>query len=232
MKPQRSLSQPRTPRLRLSGLAGLAAVLALAIAARADDFQTWQTVSLKWLDTKHVDLTTLAHTRILDNSSDFSLWRVGQAVTTDPLPWLRAGVAYRYTESKNSAGDWRHQHRGDFQMTPHFNLGHRVSVSLRNRLELRATEGVDEVHEVLRMRLQFNVATPEWKPVRGFYVSNELFHSFDRDVIFENRAVPLGLRFRLHEKANLSVFYMIRSVRGADEWRHAHVLGTGLAFSL
>jgi hypothetical protein len=51
-------------------------------------------------------------------------------------------------------------------------------------------------------------------------------------VIFENRAVPLGLRFRLHEMANLRVFYMIRSVRGGDEWRHVHVLGTGLAFSL
>jgi hypothetical protein len=88
------------------------------------------------------------------------------------------------------------------------------------------------VHEVFRGRLQFNIATPEWKPVRGFHVSNEILHSYDRSMIFENRAVPLGLRFRLHEKANLSVFYMIRSVRGTDEWRHDQVLGTGLAFSL
>jgi hypothetical protein len=201
--------------------------------ARADDdFQTWQTVSLKWLDTKYVDLTTAVHTRFTDDSSDFALWRIGQAVSTDPLPWLRAGVAYRYTEAKDSAGDWRHQHRGELQLTPHFKLNDRVSVSLRNRLELRATEGADEVHEVFRARLQFNIATPEWKPVRGFYVSNEILHSFDLGEIFENRVVPLGLRFRLHDKANLNVFYMIRSVRGGDEWRHAHVLGTGLAFSL
>jgi len=133
---------------------------------------------------------------------------------------------------KDSAGNWRHQHRGDFQLTPHHRLTHRVSLSLRNRLELRATEGLDELHEVLRVRLQLDLATPEWKPARGFYVSNEVFHSFDREVIFENRAVPLGLRFQLHERAALRVFYMLRSVRGADEWRHAHVLGTALGVSL
>jgi len=63
-------------------------------------------------------------------------------------------------------------------------------------------------------------------------LNNEILHSFDRGEIFENRAVPLGLRFRLHDKANLNVFYMVRSVRGASDWRHAHILGTGLTFSL
>ncbi len=219
-------------RIRLLGMAGLAATLTLASTARADDFQTWQTVSLKWLDTQYMDLTTAVHTRIYDDSSDFSLWRVGQAVSTDPLPWLRAGVAYRYTESQNSDSDWRHQHRGEFQVTPHFNFSDRVSVSLRNRLELRWNEGAGDVNEVSRHRLQFSLATPAWRPLRSVYVSNEIFHNYDRGMISENRAVPVGLRFRLHEKATLRVFYMIRSVRGADEWRHDHVLGTGLAFSL
>jgi hypothetical protein len=212
---------------------GVFMILNGSTTARAqDDFQTWQTVSLKWLDTKYVDLTTTAHTRFTDDSSDFSLWRIGQAASVDPLSWLRAGVAYRYTEARPPAGDWRHQHRGEFQLTPHFKLSDRVSVSLRNRLELRDTEGADELHEVFRTRLQFNITTPEWKPVRGFYVSDEIFHSFDRSEVFENRVVPLGLRFRLHEKADWRVFYMIRSVRGGDEWRHDHILGTGLSFRL
>ena len=222
----------RTSILRLLGATVLAASLTATCAWADDDFQTWQTVSLKWLDTQYVDLRTAVHTRFTDDSSAFSLWRIGQALSTDPLPWLRAGVAYRYTEAKLSAGDWRHQHRGEFQLTPHHQLNDRVSVRLRNRLELRDTAGADELREVFRVRLQLNIATPEWKPVRGFYVSNEIFHSFDRSVIFENRAVPLGLRFRLHEKANLRAYYMVRSMRGADEWRQAHVLGTVLAFSL
>jgi hypothetical protein len=200
--------------------------------ARAADFQTWQPVSLKWLDTKDVALTTAMHTRLYDDISEFALWRIGQAVSTDPLPWLRAGVAYRYTESKNSAGDWRYQHRGEFQVPPHHRPGDRVSVSLRNRLELRWNEGVGGVNEVSRHRLQFSLAKPEWRPLCSVYVSNEIFHDYDRSVIPENRAVSLGLRFRPHEKANLSVFYMIRSMRGTDEWRHDQVLGTGLAFSL
>jgi hypothetical protein len=218
------------PRLLVATV--LAAGLTVISARADDDFQTWQTVSLKWLDTKYVDLTTAVHTRFTDDSSDFALWRIGQAVSTDPLPWLRVGLAYRYTEAKTPAGDWRHQHRGEFQVTPHFQLHERLSVSLRNRLELRWNEGAGDVNEVSRHRLQFSLATPEWRPVRSVYISNEIFHNYDRGRISENRLVPLGLRFRLHEKANLRVFYMIRSVRGADEWRHVHVLGTGLAFVL
>jgi hypothetical protein len=64
MKPHTSLlKSPMTPLARLLGVAGLAAALTLASPARADDFQTWQTISLKWLDTKYVDLTTAVHTR-------------------------------------------------------------------------------------------------------------------------------------------------------------------------
>lgn len=213
-------------------LAGVMCGLALGAATCADDFQTWQTVSLRWLDTQTVDLTTVLQTRFYNDSSDFSLGRIGQAVSSDPLPWLRVGVAYRYTEAKDSAGAWRHQHRGEFQVTPRYRLTDRVSVSLRNRFEWRTAQGANEVHEVLRMRLQLNVATPEWKAVRGFYVGNECFHSFDQEVIYENRVVPLGLRFPLHEKAVLRVFYLLRSVRGTDAWRHAHVLGTALRVAL
>jgi hypothetical protein len=109
--------QQRTSIPRLVGATVLAASLTATSARADDDFQTWQTVSLKWLDTRYVDLTTAVHTRFTDDSSALSLWRVGHAVSTDPLPWLRAGVAYRYTEGKPPAGDWRHQHRGEFQLT-------------------------------------------------------------------------------------------------------------------
>jgi len=213
--------------LRISrrlGVTGLICGLALGAAVRADDFQTWQTLSLRWLDTQTVDLTTALQTRFYNDSSDFSLRRIGQVLSSDPLPWLRVGVAYRYTEAKDSAGAWRHQHRGELQVTPRYRLTDRVSVSLRNRLEWRAAEG--------RMRLQLNVATPKGKAVRGFYVSNELFHRLDQGVIYENRVVPLGLRFALHETVVLRVFYLLRSVRGTDSWRHAHVLGTALGVAL
>lgn len=44
--------------MQLLGVASLAAALTLASSARADDFEAWQTVFLKWLDTKYADLTT------------------------------------------------------------------------------------------------------------------------------------------------------------------------------
>ena len=94
MKTPTSLFKSLTPLTHLLGLAGLAVGLTATPAQADDDFQTWQTVSLKWLDTQYVDLTTVLHTRIYDDSSDLALWRIGQSVSTDPLPWLRAGVAF------------------------------------------------------------------------------------------------------------------------------------------
>jgi hypothetical protein len=134
----------KTPRSFLSTLlltamsAFIGAFIAIPVAAQEEsDFQAWQTASLKWFDSKYVNLITTAHFRFTNDSSEFSLWRIGQAVITEPLPWLRAGVAYRYTESKNSLGDWQFQHRNDLQLTPHWKLDKWGSMSLRNRLELR-----------------------------------------------------------------------------------------------
>jgi hypothetical protein len=106
-----------------------------------------------------------------------------------------------------------------------------MHVSLRNRLELRGTEGVAEVNERIRIRPQFSIATPEWRPLRAVYFSDEVIYDFDRERITENRAIPLGLRFRLHGLATFRIYYMLRSVRGAEDWRHDHILGTGLALS-
>jgi hypothetical protein len=125
MAPHTSLLKSLTPLARLLGVAGLAVCVTATSARADDDFHTWQTVTLKWLDTQCVDLTTAVHIRFTDDSSEFALWRIDQAVSTDPLPWLRAGVAYRYTEAKTPAGDWRYQHRGEFQLTPHVTLSHR-----------------------------------------------------------------------------------------------------------
>lgn len=201
-------------------------------ARAGDDFQSWHTVSLRWLDTSAVRLTAAAHVRFVEDSSDFALWRVGQAASTELFPWLRAGVAYRYTESRNLTGDWRHQHRGEVQLTPRWQPGERVTLSLRNRLELRANEGASDLNERLRHRLQLNVATPGWRPLQAIYFSDEIIYDFDRREISENRAVPLGLNFRLQERANWRVYYQLRSKRGANDWTHAHILGTGLSLRL
>jgi hypothetical protein len=210
----------------------VAGLLTAGAPARAGDFQTWHTVSLKWLDTKYVDLTTAVHVRFTDDSSDFSLYRIGQEASADLLAWLQAGLGYRYTESKNAAGEFRYQHRGEIELTPRAKLSDRLGVSFRNRLELIGNEGDANLNERTRHRLQLQWRTPQWEPLAAVFVSNELFYDFDRNKVSENRVIPAGLSFRLTDKARLSIHYMLRSVRGAEHWRHDHVLGTGLSLSL
>ena len=201
-------------------------------ATRAEDFQTWYTASLKWFDTEYVDPIATGHFRMTDKSTDFSLWRFGQAAMANPMAWMRAGLAYRYTEQERPNGSWLHQRRGDIMLIPHWKLSQRLSASLRHQFELRSTEGADEISERLRMRLQLSLSTPSWHPMHSAYSSNEVFHDFDRERISENRFVPMGLRFRLNEKTHLRFFYMLRSLRGLEQWRHAHVVGTGMSLFL
>ena len=200
----------------------------------ADDWQSWNNAALRWFDGEHVSLTTAVEVRLTDDFSDATLFRAGQAAGTSLAPWLRADIAYRFTESKVASGSYRHQHRAEFQLTPHRTLTDRVGVSFRNRVEWRWTQGAGQVNERTRHRLQFNYATPDWRPLRGLFASNEIFYDFDRGRTSENRFIPLGLSFRLHDHASLNLHYMLRSTRGASatSWSQAHVIGTGLSISL
>ena len=222
---------PSNKTKRMLGAAGLMMVL-FSAAVKADDWQNWNNAALRWYDGEIFHLTAAMEIRITDDISDATLFRVGQAAGTSLAPWLRADIAYRYTEAKVASGSYRHQHRAEFQLTPHHALTDQLAVSFRNRVEWRWTQGAGQVNERTRHRLQFNLSTPDWRPLRGLYASNELFYDFNRERTSENRFIPLGLTFRLHDQASLGIHYMLRSTRGADSWSQAHVIGTALSVSL
>lgn len=208
----------------------LATALGPAATARAqgDDFQTWYTVSTVWPVPDHLSLISSAHFRLTDDSRDFTLYRLGQAVIVDPVHWLRAGVAYRYGERKNSSDTFVSQQRFEAQATPQLRLGERAQLSLRNRLELRWTQGTPGMNERLRNRFLVRIATPQWRRVRALFFSNETFYDFDQGDISENRFVPAGVSLYLHERASLRLNYTLRSIRSQPAWRHDTVIGTGL----
>lgn len=173
---------------------------------------------------------TTAHFRLVDDSSDPALYRIGQAIIINPVRWLQAGLAYRFTESKNRSGLWRHQHRGEFQLTPRFWLTNDIHFGFRNRLELRWNEDAPNRNERSRHRVRFSVRTPRWYYLRETYGGSEIIVDYDRGEISENRAVPLGFLFRLNDTMGLRTFYMFRSQRIGSDWIHSHVLGTGFSF--
>jgi hypothetical protein len=217
---------------RLLRVVLLAACLTPVTLSARDDIQAWQNLALTWLDTEAVDLTTSLHFRITDDISTLSHWRLGQEVKVDPLAWLSVGAALRRSESKNSAGAWRYQHRAELELNPHWRLGERIRLNLRNRLEVQQRQGSSDLSERLRHRLRLSFQTSKTATLRELYAENEVLHRFDRGMITENRAVPLGLNLRLPAGAGLRTYYMLRSVRGSTTWRHEHIVGSSLSLSL
>jgi hypothetical protein len=216
---------------RVLSHAVVAIALGFATEARGDDFQTWYSISLRWLETEHVALVTSGHFRLTDGSTDFSLYRFGQGAAGNPLSWLRAAATYRYGE-RDARGEFRSQQRGEFQLTPHWPIGRHMTMSFRNRLELRWGDGVDGMNERTRHRIRLTVPTPQWNAVRAVYFSNEVFYDFDRDDLSENRLVPLGVRIPLHDRAGLRFGYMLRSARSGGAWATGHILYTGLSLRI
>lgn len=206
--------------------------LIAATALRGDDVQNWQNLTVTWPKIEQVALETSAEWRLTDDLSDLSYWRIRQAIATRPFSWLTAGAAYRYTESKNSEGHWRDQHRLELELTPRWKLDEQVTLSLRNRMEFRWNESVRGRNERTRHRLQLAVNTPQWRAVKSVYASHETIYDWDRKRIAEHRTIPLGLKFEIRESAELSLFYMLRVSVRDEEWTHTHVIGTSLSLSL
>lgn len=219
---------------RRAAVASLPALLLLAAASvrAGDDFQSWHALALRWVETPHADMVASSQLRFRNNSSELSLVRFGQAVVLKPTPWLRAGLAYRYGEAKGSDGEFRDQHRGEVQLTPGASLTERLDLRLRNRFEVRATEGEPGLNERVRHRLRISFRTPGWEPLEAVFASDEIFYDFDRDRVSENRLVPVGIYLRLRDGVGLRLGYLLRSARSRGDWVQTHVMATTISLSL
>jgi hypothetical protein len=204
--------------------------MTLAAPAQAgDDFQTWQSLSLRWWNTERLRMVTSLHTRFVEDSSEFSLYRIGHRVTTFPTSWLQTMIGYRYGEAPESNV---RQHRGELQATLHRPLGEHFRIGLRNRFEVRGTEGVGELNERFRHRLRLSLPVARYPPLRSLFINEEVIYDLDRGAVSESRLVPLGFQFQLSPRVGFRLYYLLRSRRSAGDWDHSHVLSTGLDLSL
>jgi nucleoside-specific outer membrane channel protein Tsx len=218
---------------------GLLAVVALAVtlpaALRAgDDFGGWHSASLKWLDTSYVDLVTVGQARFRDNHGEANAHLLSQKAVFKAHENLNLGLAYTWLPFKTGAGDWQDQHRIEIEANPHWTFAEVWTVSLRNRFETRWIEDRPETNERIRHRIRLRRALDGLGPLRGVYAGNEFFYDLDDHDYNQNRLIPLGLSFKLHEKVGFNLYYMIQSVKsGANtsDWDHLHVLGTHMSLS-
>jgi hypothetical protein len=199
----------------------------------ADEWATWQLLSLKYLDTRNFDLVFYGELRSSFKPSRFGGYLLSQQVKLDLLPNLGAGVNYTFLSlpSENS-DELTDTHRAEFELVPRFKAGNWLEVSARQRLELRWLEGRRGPSERTRHRLQLDFPVHCAGRLRSVFLYDEVFYDYTQHRVTENRITPIGLDFRLTKKMNFSVFYTLQELRAGDGWYNRHVLNTMLSVAL
>lgn len=213
--------------------AALAAVLlspgSCTKAVAVDDFQTWQWLTVRVWKTNNFRLLLYGDNRMADTSGRQKLFILGPRVRYRLNPNLTLGAGYLFLDAQNlTTGTWRHEHRFDAAITPRFELSENTSLQFRNRLETRWRERADSVAYRSRHRLQLR-RDARLGPIEAIYCNNEFLIDYDQGRFNENRLIPAGVEFRVHQRSTISLFYMLQSVRRTTgQWDANHILGTHL----
>jgi hypothetical protein len=195
------------------------------------DEGSWNSVTVKWLDTKYVDLVSMGQLRFNRDLSELGGYVLSQRVVADPWEGWTLGVGYSFVPFRGgSRKPWIDQHRMEFEATPRWQLTERVAFSARTRLELRWVEN-QEFSQRLRERPAFAIAMKNWDPLEDIFFSNEFFFDFNGNSFSQNRWVPAGLTFKLNAQSKLKLYYQLWSLKSGGSWSHSHVLGTVVSFA-
>lgn len=208
----------------------LGLLFSVLTAMGRDDIQSWQWVTVDFFKNDSVRGYLYADNRIAEDASQERVFIVGPRFSYRAQPWLDLGVGYVYIDVRNlNSGNWRSQHRLELEFNPYYMLTDTIRFQFRNRLEARWIEDRDPVSYRSRHRFALSKKLG-FKWLKSVYCNNEFFYRYDLDQYNENRAVPIGLGFKLNKHLGLNLFYMIQSVQvgKTDEWNHNHILGTHL----
>lgn len=210
-----------------------------ARAMAEDDVQYWSQYSLKPLDTKYVDYVSYGELRLIDDVSDFSFWQTTQRLIFDLIPYLSLGTNYTFLEeqiinSKTKEKEFKYHHRFELEVNPYYEIKKWIHVKIknRNRFEFRWIEDHGSDNGRFRQRWELEFPISKVPRVKSVYINNEFFVALNRQELNQNRAVPFGINFKICSKANLSVFYMIQSKKGAHDWSSNQIVGTHLSISI
>lgn len=204
--------------------------------AQDEDFKAGTTSPCVNLDTQYVDLSLLGQFHLRDDASEHSYSFISQRFAFDMQPWLTLGANYTLLKSlqPGTTDDWRDHHRLELEITPKWKATADRTFEFRQRFEARWIEDRDAVNYRTRHRAPATLNLHGLGPLTAIFAGDELFYDYTLDCISENRVVPLGLTFTLHEKAQLSLACMLifpapASQRPRDEWQNTHAPITTLS---
>lgn len=215
----------------------LLTLLRAGASLQADDSQYRSEYYLKVLDTRVVDLSLWSQVGFSDSAANPNRFMAGPKVSFDPWQHWTFGLNYTFFERQlpqppGGDWDWQEQHRAEFEVIPHLDLWNWGKLYFRNRLELRWIEGVEDVSPRSRHRLEVVFPLKHAGPVQDLFTQFEYFYDYRKDRNSENRFVPLGVTFKLHDRVAFKAFYMWQPSQADDGWDHSHVFYTQLYVSL
>ncbi len=198
-----------------------------------DDFQNWNSMQLKVVDTEYVDYVTYGELRLTNDAGKLGFWQTTQKLQYDFFKYLGLATNYTYLESevanaKQTRNEFKYHHRFELEANPRWAWKDRVKLRNRNRIEFRWIEGRGSDNTRWRTLGEVEVPLRKIPIIKSVYMNDELFIDFPRQTINETRIIPAGLTLGLYQGVDLKVFYMIQMQKGST-WSSNQILGTQLS---
>lgn len=212
-------------------------IAGLGSMAQANDAQLWSALMLKHRLNADWSATWRAEPRFTENFQESGTVFLRASLTRRLNGWATATMNYTHLDVRKydslvGLSAFREQHWAGAGITAKFELNPRWSFKSRNNLHLRWIEGRDSPNVRTRHYVEMAWRPENARKLKGLYTGNEFFIELAHKTTPENRFTPLGARFQVSDHTSMTLFYLIRSTKPQDEWKHAHVLGTYFSYSI
>lgn len=204
------------------------AVVAIAIPCglvlAADPAELWTDVARPFVQGRSTFVPS-ARTR-LSEGGDISTWHAQVDLFFRSGPRFIWGPGYRYEQHREPGESFRDENR--FMLTGKLGWGDGSpwKGEFRALYEYRDPE---DRQQTWRLRLRPGVSRSMGTGGWSWSASNEFFYDSGQDRYAQNRA-RLGVAKKLRETIDLTLYYMLLSVRQDTGWQETHVLGTVWTF--
>jgi hypothetical protein len=193
-------------------------------AHSTNDWQFWNTVSVKGRFNKNREIKLEEEFRFSDNMEIFYYHHTDISLTYKPINWLSLGLAYRQIYEKKEEL-WKEENR------PHFNGSlkwkwNKFKFKNRSRVEYRIRRGKENA---VRYRNKLTFDIPGIIGVKP-YLADEIFIDCKKNELSRNR-LYFGVKARLIKSLKTNTFYLWQKSKKKERWATAHVIGVKLGFS-
>lgn len=213
--------------LRICSLMFLAAGLISSPVLAQDDFQTREILTLKFIDTKKIDFQIFNQFRTQNNAKDLNFYHINPQLKFDVWKNLALGLNYSYINLVID-DEFKFHHRAELEANPHWDIGGEspwLKIQTRNRYEFRWIEDQGSHNPRFRQRTNLEFPLKNTGRLQAIFFNSEFFYDINDHRYNENWTVPFGLKFKVHPKASLSVFYMVQS-RLSSHWATSQIIGS------